>query len=344
MTAPTADIGIRPFTTHAWLRNGHAMTVYAWARRRTFPNLPAAEVRYFQVAPDTQVRADCFWQPSRVDRPLLLALHGLESSSQAHYMRGLADHAIRRGWNAVLLNQRNCGGTEHLTPGLYHSGLTVDPLAVIRELAARDGIRDIGVVGYSLGGNLTLKLAGELNGDPRLPVRAVVGVNPALDLDRCVHAIERKVNFPYQFNFVKDLRARMRRKAKAWPGAFDLRPLGNIWSIRKFDDVYTAPYHGFNGASDYYYKASAVRVIDRIGIPALILAAADDPFVPAEQFRMPLLPQNPMVTVRVETHGGHCGFISANGDGDPYWAEDAAMRFLAQYVAGGLQAAGRSAG
>jgi predicted alpha/beta-fold hydrolase len=137
--------GIPPFTTRGWLQNGHAMTIYAWARRRQFPRLPAPEVRYFQVAPDTQVRADCFWQPDRAAKPTLLALHGLESSSEAHYMRGLADHAIRRGWNAVLLNQRNCGGTEHLTPGLYHSGLTADPLAVIRELAAKDGLRDIGV-------------------------------------------------------------------------------------------------------------------------------------------------------------------------------------------------------
>ena len=321
--------GIPPFTTRGWLQNGHSMTVYAWARRRQFPRLPAPEARYFQVAPDTQVRADCFWQPDRAAQPTLVALHGLESSSEAHYMRGLADHAVRRGWNAVLLNQRNCGGTEHLTPGLYHSGLTADPLAVIRELAAKDGLRNIGVVGYSLGGNLTMKLAGELNGDPALPVRAVVAVSPALDLDRCVRAIERRVNFPYQWNFVRGLRTRMRRKAQAWPGAFDLAPLGGIWSIRKFDDVYTAPYHGFAGASDYYYKASAVRVIDRIQIPALILAAADDPFVPPEQFRAPLFPENPLVTVRVETHGGHCGFISTNGAEDPYWAEVSAVQFLA---------------
>ena len=324
--------GIPPFTTRGWLRNGHTMTVYAWARRRQFQRLPKPELRYFQVAPDTQVRADCFWQPDRASRPALVALHGLESSSEAHYMRGLADHALRRGWHAILLNQRNCGGTEHLTPGLYHSGLTADPLAVIRELAARDGIRDIGVVGYSLGGNLTMKLAGELNGDPGLPVRAVVAVSPALDLDWCVRAIERKVNFPYQWNFVKDLRARMRRKVKAWPGAFDLSPLGRIWSIRKFDDVYTAPHHGFAGASDYYYKASAVRVIDRIQIPALILTAADDPFVPPDQFRSPALPRNPNVTVRIESHGGHCGFISDNGDGDPYWAEVSAVTFLARQL------------
>jgi predicted alpha/beta-fold hydrolase len=320
---------IPPFTTRPWLRNGHAMTVYAWARRRQFPRLPPPERRFFQVAPDTQVRADCYWQPDRASRPALVALHGLESSSDAHYMRGLADHAVRRGWSAILLNQRNCGGTEHLTPGLYHSGLTADPLAVIRELAAKDGIRDIGVVGYSLGGNLAMKLSGELNGDPALPVRAVVAVSPALDLDWCVRAIERKANFPYQWNFVKDLRARMRRKAIAWPGAFDLTPLGSIWGIRRFDDVYTAPFHGFDGASDYYYKASAVRVIDRIRIPALVLAAADDPFVPPDQFRPPAFPINPYVTVRIESHGGHCGFIGDN-EADPYWAEDTAIRFIAE--------------
>jgi predicted alpha/beta-fold hydrolase len=323
--------GAAPFVTHRWLQNGHTMTVYAWARRRQFPQLPQPERRFFQVAPDTQVRADCYWQPDRKARPALVALHGLESSSEAHYMRGLADHALRRGWNAVLLNQRNCGGTEHLTPGLYHSGLTADPLAVIRELASRDGIRNIGVVGYSLGGNLTMKLTGELNNDPELPVRASVAVSPALDLDWCVRAIERKANIAYQWNFVKDLRARMRRKLQAWPGAFDLSPLGGIWTIRRFDDVYTAPYHGFAGASDYYYKASAIRVVERIAVPALIIAAADDPFVPPDQFRAPAFPANPLVTVRIESHGGHCGFIAKGGD-DPYWAESTAIQFLAQYL------------
>jgi predicted alpha/beta-fold hydrolase len=247
-------------------------------------------------------------------------------------MRGLADHAVQRGWSAVLLNQRNCGGTEHLTPGLYHSGLTADPLAVIRELVDTDGIRDIGVCGYSLGGNLTLKLAGELGDSASLPVRAVVAVSPVADLERCVRAIERRSNYPYQWNFVRNLRGRMRRKAQAWPGAFDLTPLRRIWSIRKFDDIYTAPHHGFAGASDYYYKASALRVVDRIRIPALVLTAADDPFVPSEQFRAPDWPANPRVTVRVETHGGHCGFISNEDGADPYWAESNAIAFLAAAI------------
>ncbi len=330
MTAPLGvRSGIAPFVTHRWLRNGHTMTIYAWARPRRFPTLPRPEARLFQVSADTHVRADCYWQPDRASRPVLLALHGLESSSEAHYMRGLAEHALARGWSAVLLNQRNCGGTEHLTPGLYHSGLTADPLAVVRELAT-DGIRNVGVVGYSLGGNLALKLAGELGDGADVPVRAVVGVSPASDLDRCVRAIERRANFPYQWNFVRDLRAHMRRKVKVWPGAFDLTPLGRIWTIREFDEAYTAPFHGFAGASDYYYKASALRVIDRIRIPALVLTADDDPFVPGDQFRAPNWPANPHVTVRIEPHGGHCGFIgTADGNGDRYWAESTAVAFLA---------------
>ena len=328
LDVPVVDI--EPFETSPWLRNGHVMTVYAWARRRSFPHLPAAEQRLFQVATDTQVRADCFWQPDPAAHPVLVALHGLESSSEAHYMRGLADHALARGWSAVLLNQRNCGGTEHLTPGLYHSGLTADPLAVIRELVDRDRITDVFVAGYSLGGNLTLKLAGELGDSGRLPVRGVVAISPAADLDRCVRAIERRVNYPYQWNFVRNLRARMRRKVQCWPGSFDLAPLGGIWSIRKFDEIYTAPHHGFKGASDYYFKASALRVIDRIRIPALVLTADDDPFVPGDQFRAPDWPNNPHVTVRIEKHGGHCGFIGTGSSGrDQYWAEATAIRFLA---------------
>ena len=319
---------ITTFVTRRWLQNGHAMTLYAWARRRSFPDLPAPERRLFRVTDDSEVAADCYWQPDRRERPLLLALHGLESSSDAHYMRGLASQATRRGWSAVLLNQRNCGGTEHLTPGLYHSGLTADPRAVIRDLVERDGIRDVGVVGYSLGGNVTMKLAGELGEHPELPVRAVVAVSPTIDLERCVRAIEHRANFAYQWNFVRNLRGRMRRKAQSWPGHFDLSPLGRIWTIRQFDEVYTAPFHGFAGASDYYYKASALRVIDRIRIPALILTAEDDPFVPGEQFREPAVALNPFVTARVERHGGHCGFIGTDAVSD-YWAESSAAAFLA---------------
>src|SRR5512134_1359137 len=123
------------------------MTLYAWGRPRQFPRLSAPEARYFDVAPDARVLAHCHWQPDREACATVLLLHGLEASSQAHYVMGMAEKAWVRGFNVVRLNQRNCGGTEHLSRGLYHSGLTADPLFVLRELADRDGLRSFAVAG-----------------------------------------------------------------------------------------------------------------------------------------------------------------------------------------------------
>src|SRR5512145_815406 len=140
---------------------GHRQTLYAWGRPRKFPRLPAPVERYFDVTPDARVLAHCHWHRNPADHPTIVLLHGLEGSSLAHYMCGMADKAWAAGWNVVRLNQRNCGNTEHLSRGLYHSGLTHDPLTVLRELIERDGLPAIALAGYSLGGNLALKLAGE---------------------------------------------------------------------------------------------------------------------------------------------------------------------------------------
>ncbi len=339
MTPSTPDAPARvtawaapiPFVPRRGLANGHVMTVFAWAAKRLFPQLPVPEARLIRVTGDTQVLAHCYWQPERSAARTVVVLHGLEGSSSVHYMRGMASKAWAAGWNVVLLNQRNCGGTEHLTPGLYHSGLTDDPKAVIRALAATDRLTDFAVAGYSLGGNLTVKLAAEAADEPDLPVRAAVAVCPTIDLDRCVGAIERRSNVVYQFNFVRNLRARMRRKAAAWPGRFDLTPLDRIWTIRRFDDVYTAPYHGFGDASNYYRLASAMRIVDRVRVPLLILAAEDDPFVPADQFRADVIRANANISVAIAGHGGHCGFVAAPDPArgaDGYWAETQALAFL----------------
>ncbi len=309
------------------------MTIFAWARLRRFPRLPTPEIRLVRVESESQVRADCYWQRQRPGTPTLLGLHGLGGSSDAHYMRGLAEKAWRRGWHVVLLNQRNCGGTEHLTPGLYHSGLTADPVAVLRALQAEAPLGAIAIVGYSLGGNLTLKLAGELETTPDLPVVAVAAISPTIDLSLCVDAIARPANALYQWNFVRNLKARMRRKAAAHPGRFDLAPLSRIHTIRQFDDAYTAPLHGFSTAANYYHLASALRVTERVRVPALILAASDDPFVPVSQFQRDEIQDNPNITVRLSRHGGHCGFVGrATASSDGYWAEETALRFIAAVV------------
>jgi predicted alpha/beta-fold hydrolase len=325
----------------------HKMTLYAWARRRAVPELPTPEARYFDVAHDARVLAHCHWHEDRRAHPTLIALHGLEGSSDAHYMRGIAAKAWARGFNVIRLNQRNCGGTEHLSAGLYHSGLTADPLHVMRELIDVDGLRCLAFAGYSLGGNLALKLAGELGSDAPRELAAVAAVSPVIELEACVQAIERPENRLYEWNFCRNLQARMRRKARAWPGHYDTTGLWKVWSIRAFDDRYTAPHHGFKDAGDYYYRASAMRVIDRVAIPALIVTAADDPFVPPDPFRDPKVAGNAHITTVITPHGGHCGFVSEQRPGafsyDGYWAEQVVVDFIGRVVTPTPAAAGSNA-
>ena len=318
------------------LRGGHRMTLYSWGRPRQFPRLPAPSIRHFDVEPGTRVLAHCHWQATPSAHPALIALHGLEGSSSAHYMRGIADKAFARGFNVILLNQRNCGGTEALADGLYHSGLTADAAHVIRELARDDGIDRIVVAGYSLGGNLALKLAGDY-GDAAPPQLAgVCAVSPVLALAECVTALERRQNFIYQWKFVRGLKARMRRKGESHPGRFAVDRIPEIRTVRQFDETFTAPHFGFESAADYYQRASAMRVIERIRVPALIITAEDDPFVPVAPFRDPRIAANQHLHLIVTSHGGHCGFLSAASESDDgYWAERQVVDF-AEKVVGGL--------
>jgi hypothetical protein len=321
------------FVPRPALASGHRMTLYGWGNPRYFPRLPPPAVRYFDVARDARVLAHCHWQVEPWTHPTILLLHGLNASSDAHYMRGVATKAFTRGMNVVRLNQRNCGNTEHLSAGLFHSGLTHDAKFVIDELTAVDGMSAIAVAGYSLGGNLALKLAGELGAHPPAALRAVAAVSPILEISLCVHALERPGNFFYQWNFVRDLKRRMQRKDRFWPGRFDLTKLAQIRTVRQFDDTYTAPHFGFTDAEDYYHRASAMRVVDRIRVPALVISAEDDPFVPPEPFRDPTVTGNSHITLKLSRHGGHCAFVGpSNGsDDDGYWAERQIVEFAAAH-------------
>jgi predicted alpha/beta-fold hydrolase len=318
-----------PYIPHPRWTGRHRMTLYSWARPRHFARLPAPTPRYFDVSPDVRLLAHCHWQRRPWEHPTVVIFHGLEASSDAHYVRGLADKAFRVGFNAVRLNQRNCGGTEHLAVGLYHSGLTEDPAAVIRELIEVDGLPSIAVAGYSLGGNLALKLAGNYGAEAPRPLRCVCAVSPTMDLERCVAALETRENRLYEWNFVRNLKARMRRKARLFPTRYALDGLSRIRTVREFDEAFTAPHHGFRNAHDYYYRASALRVIDKIAVPTLIITAEDDPFVPIGPCRDVLVSANPSITVVITPAGGHCGFVSDSRtyDDDGYWAERAVVDF-----------------
>jgi hypothetical protein len=329
--------GMHEFSPPAWLRGGHRMTFFAWARPRAFPELPSSTPRYFDVEPGTRVLAHCHWQPVPDAHPTIVVLHGLEGSSDAHYMRGIGDKAFRRGFNAVRLNQRNCGGTEHLSAGLYHSGLTSDVKAVLEELVDADQLSSLVVCGYSLGGNLALKLAGGFGDAPPTWLRAVCAVSPTLELGACMDRLERPENRLYEWNFMRSLRRRMRRKARLFPDRYDVSGLWRVRTVRAFDDRFTAPHHGYADAADYYYRAASMRVVGRISVPALIISAEDDPFIPVAPLRDPRVTGNPHVTVRITRHGGHCAFIESARNGyDGYWAEQAIVEFAERQVSHGV--------
>ena len=201
------------------LRNGHRMTLYSWANPRYFPALPRPVTRYFDVAPDARVVADCHWQAERWERPTLLVLHGLNGSSDAHYMKGIAAKAFARGMNVVRLNQRNCGGTEHLAAGLFHSGLTADAAHVLHELA--HGRRPAGDRGRRLFARRQSRV------EARRRIRSACAASARRRSPRCrrssrsrqcTRALERPENVLYNWNFVKDLEAPDAAERTAAPG------------------------------------------------------------------------------------------------------------------------------
>ena len=198
----------------------------------------------------------------------------------------------------------------------------------MRELIEVDGLKAFAIAGYSLGGNLALKLAGDFGASPPKELRAVCAVSPTMDLAVCVDALEERQNAIYQWHFVRNLKRRMRRKAAAFPGRWPLDALPRIDSIRQFDEAYTAPHHGFRDAADYYHRASAMRVIDKIRVPADHHRRRRS--VRARRaLQGAVVGRNPNITVKLTPHGGHCGFVEEPRAGyDGYWAEREIVDFL----------------
>ena len=322
-----AHLARTPFIPPPKLRNAHAQTLAGTLIPRRFKL--NAEPRYFDTADGVRVLAHCSWQHERQSRPTVVIVHGLEGSTESRYMQGTAEKALAAGFNVVRLNMRNCGGTEHLTATLYHAGLTDDLRQILSELVDRDGLQELYIGGFSLGGNVVVKLAGEYGDGAPPELRGVVAVSPTIDLNASADAIEMRSNIIYSMRFVWSLRTRMRRKARLFPERYDASMLRGVWSIRKFDDVYTAPHAGFGNVANYYKRASSLQFISRITVPTLIVHAQDDPFIPFTPFQHPDIGANPNVALLAPTHGGHVGFISADREGeDRFWAEIMAVEFV----------------
>lgn len=347
MGTPQTHEVTRPFTPRRWLRGGHVQTLASFLIQRRI-RLPEPEERFIEVAPGVQVLCHCHWQPDRARALTIIVVHGLEGSSESQYMLGVTDKGLAAGMNVIRYNQRNCGGTDALGPVLYHSGLSNDVAAVAREVIACDRVSRLALVGFSMGGNIVLKLAGEWGSQAPPQFRAAAVCCPAIDLAISADALHEPANRIYETYFLWALHRRMLQKARLFPDHFDPGRLRGIRSLREFDHKVTAYYCGFTGVDDYYDRASAAHVVERIAVPTLLLYAANDPFIRITAETRRKISSNKNITFVETADGGHCAFVgpasgsrgrssAEAGDGsdghydDGYWAEHEIVNFLRRF-------------
>jgi len=314
------------------LSGGHVQTLASFFLRRRIA-LPPGETRQVEVEPGVRVLCHCHWQADRQNALTVIIIHGREGSSDSQYIQGIVAKGMAVGMNVVRMNQRNCGGIDAISPTLYHSGRSQDISAVARHLIEQDHISRLALAGFSMGGNLVLKLAGEWGREGPPQFCAVAAVCPAMDLAASADALHLLSNRLYEYYFVWKLRRRLRDKARLFPAIFDTSRLRGVASLRDFDDKITAYYSGFVGAADYYARAAAANVVARIAVPTLILHAANDPFIRIIPETRRKILANPNIRFVETPDGGHCSFI-ANPDGnknDGYWAEQQVVNFLGAF-------------
>src|SRR5271168_717152 len=248
-------------------------------------------------------------------------------------MLGIARNGLAAGMNVVRMNQRNCGGMDHCAPTLYNSSRSADVAAVARDLVENDNIPGFVLIGFSMGGNLVLKLAGELGSDGPPEFRGVAAVCPAVNLAAGADALHEPANRIYEYYFLLQLFQRFRRKVKLFPGRFDRSRLRGVKTLRDFDDRVTAYYCGFTGADDYYDRAAAAHVIDRIARPTLVVHASNDHFIRILPATRQALLANRNITYIESADGGHCAFVGERdgADDDGRWAEREVVEFAKQF-------------
>lgn len=328
--AANLPVWLTAFTPRRGLANGHVQTIVGDIYPRSPFTLPCtADEVVVDSADNSRVLCHCHWQSGTdMSRRLTLVLvHGLEGSSDSRYIQGLTARAWRAGCNVVRMNMRNCGGTDKLTSTLYHSALSGDVGAVVDYYTAKFQLERVALVGYSMGGNLVLKLAGEWG--ERRPLCAVATVCPAIDLAASADALHEPRNRFYEWHFLRRLVRRYKYKAELFPQIYSANGFGPIRSLREFDDKIVARYCGFRDSDDYYYRAASARVLDHVAVPTLILRALDDPFICLTAETRATIEANPHIMLAETRHGGHCAFLAAAQQGEEiHWAEATVMRYL----------------
>jgi predicted alpha/beta-fold hydrolase len=330
-TSLAAHFTPQPFVPRSPFRGGHLQTLAGFFLKRSI-DLPQPESRLVRVAQGIPVLCHCHWQPDRASALTLIVLHGLEGSSESGYVVGITQKALALGMNVVRMNQRNCGGTDAMAPTLYNSSLSGDVAAVARNVVENDGVRRFVLIGFSMGGNLVLKCAGEWGATPPAEFRAVATVCPAMDLAVSADRLHLLSNRIYEEYFMMRLRARFRAKAKVFPDHFDVNRLKGVNSLRAFDDKVTAYYCGFTGAVDYYARASATNTVEQIAVPGLIVHAASDPFVKITGETQARIASNRNLQFLETADGGHCAFLASPNGYDGHWAEKTVVDFARRFA------------
>jgi len=324
--------GVRTYSPAWWLPGPHARTIWGRFFRRT----PPIETRIERWDTTDGDFVDLVRLDAPPGRPHLVLLHGLEGTARSHYARGLFLEAVRRGWAADLLLFRGCGGELNLAPRFYHSGETGDIDAVARRLFAADVQAPFLFAGVSLGGNVLLKWLGEIDDATTRRISAAAAVSVPFDLARASRHIDQGFSRVYQRHFLQSLRRKALAKLERYPALAARERIEAARTLYEFDDVVTAPVHGFAGADDYYFRSSSIRFLSRIRVPTLLLSAVDDPFLPSEvleQVRDAAAP-NPHLEVEFVDRGGHVGFVSGPNPLRPfYYAEWRVAEFLARTLA-----------
>jgi hypothetical protein len=297
---------LRPFVP--LFSNSHLATLAGafWPRFEDGRRFPAR--RYlFASAPGTRILVETQRPPA--SRAEVVLVHGLEGSSRSSYMVSMARALLRAGFTVHRLNLRNCGGTEALTPTLYHAGLTEDALAFLHDRRQRTGT-PVFLVGFSLGGNIVLKLAGELREAARDLLTGVCAASTPIDLAASCRRISEPANRPYDLWFLRSLKRRILVKRRHFPHLSPACDLRSLRSLYEFDDRVTAPLCGFRDAAHYYETQSAVRFLAGIRVPSLLIQAQDDPLIPFAAFRDHRLAANRHIELIAPARGGHLGFLS----------------------------------
>ena len=320
--------GFRPA---GWLPGRHLQTIFGPLFRRR-SKLPLVRERW-ELDDGDFVDVDQYGGDGReqTSAPVLLALHGLEGSSNAPYMRGLLEQARLRGLGALALNFRSCSGESNRLVRSYHSGETRDLDQVIRRVIARSPEAKILLCGFSLGGNVLVKWLGEEGAAVPPQIRGAVAISVPFDLALSARALDGPGPMAriYRRRFLHTLRRKALEKARRFPGSIHEGRLRAASSLIEFDELVTAPLHGFHSAADYYARSSSGPYLGRVRVPLLLLAAEDDPFIPPASLPVGAARENPLIRLEVSAGGGHVGFVAGSLLRPRYWAEERAIEFLA---------------